>query len=132
MYRSPDPTILDYRFKKKCPIFNYKINHLFLSIFTDEDLSDGSTDGPPLPNFTEAGLDEMLGSDKEDVMEVEVEDKEEEVVHNSSKPYTDSISIANSDPFHSIKSSYGGPASQRTVSTAYKAVRSAKLAALTS
>ena len=69
----------------------------------------------------------MLGSDKEDKMEV---DDREEAVLNNSMPLSDAVSVANSDSFHSTRSS--GPASQRAVSAAYKSVRAAKLAALTS
>ena len=91
----------------------------------EDELSDGSTDVPPVV-FTTACVDELLGSDKEDKMEV---DDGGEAVLNNSKPASDSASVADSDSFHSTKSS--GPASQRTVSAAYKSVRAAKLAALT-
>ena len=65
----------------------------------EDELSDGSTDAPPVI-FTTACVDEMLGSDKEDKMEV---DDGGEAVLNNSKPASDSASVADSDSFHSTK-----------------------------
>ena len=65
----------------------------------EDELSDRSTDAPPVI-FTTACVDEMLGSDKEDKMEV---DDGGEAVLNNSKPASDSASVADSDSFHSTK-----------------------------
>ena len=75
-----------------------------------------------MSTFSDEKVDELLAPDK-DEEQMETDDKEDE---------PDNSSVANSDSFHSVGSNSGGPSSQRTISSAYKAVRAAKLASLPS
>ena len=73
-------------------------------------------------------MDELLAPDKEDKTEEDGMDVDEGV--DELTPDVDISSASYNDSFHSTKSNYGGPPSQHTISSAYKAVRAAKLADL--
>ena len=85
----------------------------------DGENTDESTDGPP-PNFTEERVDELLAPDKEDKAEEDGMDVDEMVDDQTSN--ADISSASQNESFHSSRSHYGGPPSQRTISSAYKAV----------
>ena len=91
----------------------------------DGENTDESTDGPP-PDFLEERVDELLALDKEDKAEEDGMDVDEPTSD------VDISSTTHNESFHSTRSQYGGPPSQRTISSAYKAVRAAKLAGLPS
>ena len=90
------------------------LNSFFL--YPGSGLSDDES-GPPA-HFTEKAVDELLKPDQDD-MDVDEEDEKG----------GDGASTANNDSFHSTTSSPNSN-HQRNISAAYKAVRAAKLAAL--
>ena len=75
-------------------------------------------------------MDELLAPDKEDKAEEYRMDVDEMVDEPTSD--ADTSSTSHNESFHSSRSHYGGPPSQHTISSAYKAVRAAKLADLPS